>query len=325
MARSDLLISLVRAGSAGNGTLFRKAAEALIAEERGKNHAILADQLSAELSRAPQAGLNGSFGHAATAASAVDLVVEKLPRRRLADLVLAPQVSNLITEVIEEHHRTELLRSHNLEPRHRILLTGSPGNGKTSLAEAIATELMVPLCIVRYDAVIGSYLGETTMRLKRLFDHLRTRPAVLFFDEFDTLGKERGDTHDTGEIKRVVSSLLLQIDDLPSYVCVVTATNHPELLDRAVWRRFQVRLELKPPNAAQATEFLSVQLDRLRLELPVDPKVLASKLGKVTYSELEEFITDIARRRVLALPDADMRRILSERLKHWRSRVWGGE
>jgi len=95
---------------------------------------------------------------------------------------------------------------------------------------------------VRYEAVVGSFLGETSSRLRRLFDFARTHPCVLFFDEFDTLGKERGDVHETGEIKRVVSSLLLQIDALPSYVVVVTATNHPELLDRAVWRRFQMRL-----------------------------------------------------------------------------------
>ena len=92
---------------------------------------------------------------------------------------------------------------------------------------------------MRYEAVIGSFLGETSGRLKKLFDFVRTHQCVLFFDEFDTLGKERGDVHETGEIKRVVSSLLLQIDALPSHVVVVTATNHAELLDRAVWRRFQ--------------------------------------------------------------------------------------
>lgn len=126
-------------------------------------------------------------------------------------------------------------------------MTGEPGNGKTSLAEGIAHALAVPLVVARYDGLIASYLGETSSRLAKLFDYVRTRACVLFFDEFDTVGKERGDAHETGEIKRVVSSLLLQIDSLPSHVVVVTATNHPELLDRAVWRRFQLRLELPPP------------------------------------------------------------------------------
>src|SRR5262249_50918218 len=148
-------------------------------------------------------------------------------------------------------HRVEILRSYGLEPRHRVLLAGAPGNGKTSLAEGLAQAMMVPLIVPRYDGLIASYLGETASRLRKLFDHFRTKACVLFFDEFDTLGKERGDEHETGEIKRVVSSLLLQIDDLPSHVVVVTATNHPELLDRAVWRRFQLRFELPAPNRAQ--------------------------------------------------------------------------
>ncbi len=121
-----------------------------------------------------------------------------------------------------------------MEPRHRVLLVGPPGNGKTVLAEAIAEALGVGFFVVRYEYLIGSYLGETASRLRRILDYARTTPCVLFFDEFDAIGKERGDTHETGEIKRVVSTLLMQVDDLPSYTVLIAATNHPELLDRAV-------------------------------------------------------------------------------------------
>ena len=93
---------------------------------------------------------------------------------------------------------------------------------------------MVPFAVVRYEGLIASYLGETASRLRKLFEYVRTRACVLFFDEFDTLAKERGDLHETGEIKRVVNSLLLQIDSVPSYVVVITATNHPELLTSSV-------------------------------------------------------------------------------------------
>src|SRR5690606_2419828 len=129
-------------------------------------------------------------------------------------------------------------------------------NGKTSLAEAIAESLGVTFFVVRYEALIGSYLGETSERLRRVFDYARTTPCVLFFDEFDAIGKERGDTHETGEIKRVVSSLLMQVDNLPSYTVVVAATNHPELLDRAVWRRFQVRIELPAPSTEEIAAYI---------------------------------------------------------------------
>jgi len=188
------------------------------------------------------------------------------------------------------------------------------------LAEALAAELMVPLFVVRYEAVIGSFLGETSGRLKRLFDFVRTHQCVLFFDEFDTLGKERGDTHETGEIKRVVSSLLLQIDALPSHVVVVTATNHAELLDRAVWRRFQLRLALPEPTVAQKEEWFVRLQKRLDAPLGITPKTLASKLEASSFSDLEQFCEDIQRRYVLALPAANLKRIIVERLKQWQTR-----
>ena len=119
--------------------------------------------------------------------------------------------------------------------------------------------MAVPLVSVRYESVIASYLGETAVRLSRLFDQVRTRRCVLFFDEFDVVGKERGDLHETGEIKRVVSSLLLQIDTLPSSVVAISATNHPELLDRAVWRRFQLPASSRAslPDAGTRTGVVS--------------------------------------------------------------------
>jgi AAA+ superfamily predicted ATPase len=171
------------------------------------------------------------------------------------------------------------------------------------------------MVVVRYEGVIGSYLGETAVRLRRLFDYVRTRACVLFFDEFDTLGKERGDIHDTGEIKRVVSSLLLQIDDLPSHVLVVTATNHPELLDRAVWRRFQIRLELPRPQDAQIVAWLKEFEQRLGEPLRCSLDSLASRLKGLSFAELEEFTTSVLRRRVLEGPEADLNCIVHRMVK----------
>jgi len=290
--------------------MFRKATEALIAEERAKRHTVLADRIADELNR--PSTLNGQA--AVSRGPVDDLLFEILPRRTLDDLVLNGDVREPLEELIEEQHRSDLLRAHNLEPRHRVLLTGPPGNGKTSVAEGLANKLMVPLVVVRYDGVIGSYLGETASRLRRVFDHVRTRPCVLFFDEFDTLGKERGDEHDSGEIKRVVSSLLLQVDALPPYVVVVTATNHPELLDRAVWRRFQLRLELAPPTRIQIEAYIERSSQSLNLEFGLAPKTLADKLMGASFGELEEFVTDVVRRHVLSAPNGDIKSIVRSRL-----------
>jgi SpoVK/Ycf46/Vps4 family AAA+-type ATPase len=236
-------------------------------------------------------------------------------------VLLPADVLKATSELIEEQQRRDILRSYGLEPRHRVLLSGPPGNGKTTLAEAIAQELMVPLFVVRYEAVVGSFLGETSGRLKRLFDFARTHQCVLFFDEFDTLGKERGDTHETGEIKRVVSSLLLQIDALPSHVVVVTATNHAELLDRAVWRRFQLRLNLPGPTLEQRTAWFDRFQERLGSSLGMSPRTLATKLKVNSFSDLEQFCEDVHRRYVLMLPNSDIHAVISDRLEQWKNRV----
>jgi len=317
VARSDLLVSLVRSGTAGDQVGFRRAAEAIIAEESAKQHGVLASQLSDALKAD---GPRRVGPHPGTAGSS-SLVFEIDPERRLEDLVLPPSVEAAVSELVEEHHRADLLRSYGLEPRHRVLLVGPPGSGKTSLAEVIASEVMVPLLVARYEALITSYLGETAGRLDALFDAVRARPCVLFFDEFDTIAKERGDQHETGEIKRVVSSLLLQIDRLPSYVIVVVATNHPELLDRAVWRRFQARLTLPAATREGVISFLDRWVERTGIGLGYAHRTLADKLRGQSYAEIEEFVTTVQRRLVLSGPGADERTVVRACLDQWKDQI----
>jgi SpoVK/Ycf46/Vps4 family AAA+-type ATPase len=298
MARSDLLINLVKAGVNGERELLVRTVEAMIAEEHGKQHHVLAESLTAQL----RAGQNGNGMTKLQDSNNRNLVHERMPERKLSDLFLRTEVRTAVCQLIEEQQRADLLRSYNLEPRHRILLTGPPGNGKTSLAEALAESLAIPMFSVRYDALIGSFLGETALRMRQLFDFVRNRRCALFFDEFDTVAKERGDTHETGEIKRVVSSLLLEIDRLPSYVVVITATNHPELLDRAVWRRFQLKLELPKPTREQVTEWLTALEGRLEIDLTTKRLNLAKRLSGLNFSQMEDMAQDILRRKILSEP-----------------------
>ena len=164
MARSDLLLTLVRAGTAGDQQLFRKAVEALIAEERGKKHEVLADRLAHFLvepqytPRHTNGSLNGSLNGTAKAS---ELWSERSPQRGFEELLLAEPTVTACRELVEEQQRADLLRSFGLVPRNRVLLAGEPGNGKTSLAEGLAHALVVPLVSARYEGLIGSYLGET--------------------------------------------------------------------------------------------------------------------------------------------------------------------
>ena len=235
--------------------------------------------------------------------------------------MLPDLVREATDQLVEEQRRADLLRSHSLEPRHRLLLVGPPGNGKTSLAEAIAEALALPLFVVRYELMIGSFLGETATRLKRMIDYARTQPCVLFFDEFDAIGKERGDKHETGEIKRVVSSLLMQVDDLPSYTIVIAATNHAELLDKAAWRRFQLKIELPQPTAKDLGKFIDRFFKRFTENPGISSAATVKKLGSVSFAEAEQFCLDVQRRHVLALGGTPLKEILAQQLKYWASRV----
>ncbi|MDR2172533.1 MAG: ATP-binding protein [Planctomycetaceae bacterium] len=317
--RSDLIIRLVQAGVRGDKNLLRKVIESIIAEERAKHHGIFADNLQEQLN-IMQVERPISNGTPLLDQRVNNLFHEIIPKRKFSDLILSEDNRQICDGFVQEHHRIDLLRSYNLEPRNRILLVGPPGNGKTSLAEAFAESLFTPLYVVRYDSIIGTYLGETAVRLKKLFEHVTTRQCVLFFDEFETLGKERGDIHETGEIKRVVSSLLLQVDDLPSHVVVIGATNHPELLDKAVWRRFQIRMNLPAPTLAQKIEWIELFEKRIKISLGTPAATIAKNLPCNNYAEIEEFGTTVFRQYILNLPDASMKEIVKKTLKNWASR-----
>jgi SpoVK/Ycf46/Vps4 family AAA+-type ATPase len=310
MARADILISLIKSAHSGDMVTFRRRAESLIAEEREKKHNILADRLTAALN-------NGSKNGVAYRSNekGFDLLFEVIPEKQIEDLILDQRILKICNEFTEEHHRADLLRSYGVEPRNRILLAGPPGNGKTSLAEAIANSLMYPFFVVRYENIIGSFLGETALKLQKTFDYAKTRNCVLFFDEFDTIGKERGDTKETGEIKRVVSSLLLQIDRLPSYVVVITASNHPELLDKAVWRRFQVRLNMDMPDKKNIKEYIDRFKSRTEVNFNYDVNKIANKLIGYSFAEVEDFCVDILRRAVLEKKHENAKSIVADKLK----------
>ena len=321
MAQADLLVDLIKAAASGDQLVVRKVAEKVIQEEKAKGHRILAERLIKAMQIKP--GQPDRFLTKKVNGTSLnkDLYYEITPERNLDNLVLPEKIKTQVQELIEEQHRAELLHAHNLLPRSRVLLAGPPGNGKTTLAEAIAFELMYPLIVVRYETLIGSYLGETSGRLKNLLDYARTQRCVLFFDEFETLGKERGDTHETGEIKRVVSSLLLQLDDMPDYVVVIAASNHPELLDKAVWRRFQLRIELPTPTRDQLTHHITSISQRCNTNLGYASETLAKHLLGLNFAEAEEFCLGIVRRAVLDKKTENAKSITRVKLEQWRSRL----
>ena len=316
MARSDLIVDLIKAGVSGDQETARVTAEAIAANERAKKHTVVAERIDRALTAPPRpTGASPTRQGSLRSRDGSGGIQRRHPEQPLTNLFLAKAIRNACQELIEEQGRAEVLRAHGLEPRHRVLLVGPPGNGKTSLAESLAFELALPLFAVRYDAVVTSYLGETAQRLRRLFDFVRTEPCVLFFDEFDAIGKERGDLHETGEIKRVVTTLLLQLDDLPSYCVLVAATNHPELLDRATWRRFEIKLELGRPTEDQMTEYFACRLREFEQKSGYTAKRLRLAVSPKSFSEAEDFFLDLHRRYALAQGNLTFRTLVKDRVK----------
>lgn len=318
MARSDLLVSLVKAGASGDRSTLTTTVEAMVADERAKSHHVLADKLHRALASVP---VTTASELRRTSAPGRDFVIESEPRVELSSLILTLPAEHLTRQLVEEHHRADLLRAQGMQPRNRVLLSGPPGNGKTSLAEAIAEAIAVPLLTVRYDALVGAYLGETNTRLARLFDYVRATPCVLFFDEFDAVGKERGDIHETGEIKRVVSFLLMQLDQLPSYVVVVAATNHAELLDRAVWRRFQLRIDMPLPSRDGAAALIDRFFNAWPEPAGLSARQVATQMGASSFADIFEFCQNIRRRHILSQGGESLKGILAQELRLWKTRI----
>lgn len=321
MARADLMCELIKYGLINDTVNFKKAAEALCAEERAKQHTILANKIQDLLSMQKKQAIerNSTISVVRGGMNESNLFWEKTPQKRIEDLILPQSVKDICQGMIEEQLRAEVLQSYGLEPRNKILLIGPPGNGKTSLAEAIAESLMVPLLTVRYESIVGAYLGETASKLSKLFEIAKTRKCVVFFDEFETLGKERGDAHETGEIKRVVSSLLMQIDSLPSYVIAIAATNHDTLLDKAAWRRFQIKVEIPKPTRNNLELFFKHFQEDRGVDFGILPSTLAKKTLGLSYAEAEELALEIYRQYILNIPQNNPKEITNQVLKLWQT------
>ena len=273
MARSELVIELVKAALTQDSSRVKILAESIVSEERQKEHHFVADQLSSVISQSGSKVDNTkNQSHSLTSNdSASSVVWRKTAEAKLSDIVLPEPQKQEITELIREQKHAQELIAHGVEPRSRVLLKGAPGNGKTMLAEVIATELGLPFLVVHYEDVVSSFLGETAGRLEKVFSEATKAPCVLFFDEFDVVAKERSDAQETGEIKRLVSTLLLQMDRLPSHTIFVAATNHANLLDSAVWRRFDLTFEIQSPSIEDARKYWNILMKRY--DLPTETEM----------------------------------------------------
>ena len=248
------------------------------------------------------------------------LVVAHHPERSRGDIVLAPDMQGRLERVIDEFRAQTALARHGLSPKSRLLFVGPPGCGKTLCADILAGELGLDLLHARFDGIVSSYLGETANNLRRVFAYASQQKAVLFFDEFDAVGKRRDDPQEVGELKRVVSSFLQILDAHPRDRMVVAATNHEGMLDDALWRRFDEILYFGRPVHAQLVELIELRLKSVR-KRGVDVDALATEMAGFSYADAERVCLEATKAMLLRGAKEMTRDVLDRELSEQRVRL----
>lgn len=295
--------ALIKAGFKGDKTTFREEIDILsrLAESAQDSDLakVIAKATAGAGGRVTTLSATGDVDAFNSQLSSVDDIPIGLnwvkTKVEMKHIVLPDIVKSVIEDFIEEQEHNEKYISNGLSPRNKCMLMGPPGNGKTALAKAIANRMNCPFYFVRYDDLISQRPGETSKRLFAIFEFVKTHRCILFFDEMDAIGKERSDDNEAGEMKRVVSTLLVQLDDVPPHVIVLGATNHPQMLDKAVWRRFHIRITLPNPETDEFEQYLNMTFGRYGHKPETDLRIMALRLEAENFAEVEVFVEDCVR------------------------------
>jgi SpoVK/Ycf46/Vps4 family AAA+-type ATPase len=267
--KADILRLLLQSHANGDETSFRKAALQLAASESAAGHVRVAEDIRAIIAKLPATSARRTgpvVDIAAPRGELADVLEGGHRDERLRDIVLRPEVRDLLLRVLSENRSRGRLERFGVSPRRRLLFHGAPGCGKTLAAAVLAGEMGLPLMTVRFDALFSRFLGATAVQLRAIFAEMPRRPGVYLFDEFDSVAKARGDSQDVGEMNRVVTAFLQLVDADASGSILVAATNHVELLDRAVFRRFDVIVPFDKPSREQLVALLQLRLGTLGLD-----------------------------------------------------------
>jgi SpoVK/Ycf46/Vps4 family AAA+-type ATPase len=264
MATAHQIKALLKSHTRGDDEHFLTVALQIAANEARKGHTALAQEIKklvddAQSRRSSRASSN-LMVMARPQGELENLLEVVEPSVRLAQLVVPQALRQRLHRILREQKNFNKLREHFLRPRQKILLLGPPGCGKTMTAHALAGELGLPLFVVRLDALFTKFLGETASKLRLVFDAIEQNRAVYLFDEFDSLGLSRGSQHDVAEMRRVLNSFLVFLENLRGNSLIIAASNHPEALDTALFRRFDDMIRYAMPTRAEIEQVLREHL-----------------------------------------------------------------
>jgi SpoVK/Ycf46/Vps4 family AAA+-type ATPase len=303
MPSGDMLIKLFENFKNQDDEGFAKIAFQIIEEEQKKNHFLLADRLkraifsSANSIKNPPRHLN-SFGNLPKDKEHNSNLVDiKYSDREESEIILSNEIREKIDTIILENKRSDILRTYGLKPKSKILFCGPPGCGKTLMVEVLSNRLNLPILYTRFDSVVSSYLGETASNLSRIFDFAENGNWLLFFDEFDAIGKSRDNHEEHGELKRVVNTFLQLMDNFESNSILIAATNYEKLIDYALWRRFDDVIYFDRPNKEEIESTIKLKFRNFKANFEFDS--VSEKMINMSYSDVERVCVDSIKKAIL--------------------------
>ena len=303
MANAEQLKALVKSHIERDDRHFYSVAMQVAAREakvgHGKLAAELRDMIDAAKARvSPCSSVGKLVPLARPRGELANLLTASYPKTRLADMVLDTEMAEQLGRIMKEQKYHVRIREHGLSPRRKLLLVGPPGTGKTMTASVLAGELGIPLFTVRLDALITKFMGETAAKLRLIFDAINEVRGVYFFDEFDAIGSQRGLANDVGEIRRVLNSFLQIIESDQSHSLIVAATNHVEILDYALFRRFDDVIEYRLPTTPQAAKLIQSRLGKFAPN-PFPIKAMTAKAEGLSYAEIKRAVDESIKEAVM--------------------------
>ena len=300
MANADQLKALIESHSSGDDARFYSVAMQVAARAAKNGHARLAQDLRelVEASKVRRGPRRGPIPIKQPRGELNGLLQAAYPQVQLSGLVFPAELRARLERVLREQRSRDKLQSHGFEPQRKLLLVGPPGVGKTMTASALATELSLPLFTIQLDGLITKFMGETAAKLRLIFDHVRETRAVYLFDEFDAIGSERSGRNDVGEMRRVLSSFLQFIESDASDSLLIAATNNVQLLDQALFRRFDTTIEYTLPTAELAALVIQNRLAMMNTR-GVAWEQLAKHLQKLSHAEVARAADQAAKDSIL--------------------------
>lgn len=303
MATAEQIKSLLRSYVDRDDQRFYSMALQMAAREARKGHTKLASEIKILVEKAQVSPLTTEatktvyFKHQ-TSGELNGLLELSHPHIRINELVLSEEIQSHINRIIFEQYQKDKLYKFGLLPRRKVLFTGSPGTGKTMSAAVLATELKLPLYTIVFDALITRYMGETAAKLRLIFDHIKQTRAVYLFDEFDAIGTQRNSDNDVGEIRRVLNSFLLFVEQDYSESIIVAATNHPKLLEKALHRRFDDIIRFTKPGKLQIQRIIENRLAIFTLD-SIDWNHIMNEADNLSAAEVTSACEDAAKEAIL--------------------------